>query len=157
MSSKSDPDPLVVLQWATELRPLPGVDDFQKWVALALEGQLEQGEVAIRLVDHEESAQLNTRYRGKQGSTNVLSFPMNLPSDVGLSLLGDIVICAPVVVAQAAEQGKSADAHWAHLTIHGVLHLIGYDHVLPDDAEQMERREIAILKRLGYPDPYDEY
>ncbi len=98
---------------------------------------------------------MNATYRGKQGTTNVLSFPAGLPPDLGLPLLGDIVICAPVVHAEAAQQGKSPSAHWAHMTVHGTLHLLGYDHVDEEEAAIMEALESAILNELNYSCPYE--
>lgn len=100
-------------------------------------------------------AQLNANYRGKDGATNVLSFPADLPAELDLPLLGDIVICAPVVIAEADQQGKTASAHWAHMTVHGTLHLLGYDHVKEEEAEIMEALESAILRQLDYSCPYE--
>ena len=110
----------------------------------------------IRLVDEAESRQLNRDYRGKDRPTNVLSFPFEAPPEVLTPLLGDLVICAPVVVREAREQGKPADAHWAHMLVHGVLHLLGYDHLEPAEADEMEALERDILAGLGFPDPYRE-
>jgi len=111
----------------------------------------------VRLVDIAEMKTLNETYRDKAGPTNVLSFPSDLPDDLQLPLLGDIVICAPVVRAEAAEQGKNLTAHWAHMTIHGTLHLLGYDHIAEEEAAAMEALESAILKRLDYPCPYRDH
>lgn len=120
----------------------------------ALTGRVENAELCIRIVDEAESAALNERYRGKVGATNVLSFPCD--ADVpGVKSLGDLVICAPVVAAEAAAQGKSPEAHWSHLVVHGVLHLLGFDHIGDHEAEVMEAEERAILSRLGYSDPYN--
>jgi probable rRNA maturation factor len=99
-------------------------------------------------------ANLNHTYRAKAGPTNVLSFPADIPDSVDCDLLGDIVICAPVVVREAEEQHKIGAHHWAHLTVHGVLHLLGFDHTDDHEAEQMEQLEITILKALGLPNPY---
>ncbi len=107
------------------------------------------GEITIRVVDRTEMAALNHRYRGKIGPTNVLSFPFEAPPGLPLDILGDVVICAPLVLAQAASQGKPPMAHWAHLVIHGTLHLCGYDHQQPQEAEQMESLEQNILTELG--------
>lgn len=112
-------------------------------------------EVLIRIVDADEGAALNERYRGKRGPTNVLSFPFAVPSGIPNRLLGDLVICAPVVEREACEQGKSAEAHWAHMVVHGMLHLQGYDHVEEREAEIMEAREVEILSRLGVENPYE--
>jgi probable rRNA maturation factor len=101
-------------------------------------------------------AQLNQHYRGKPGPTNVLSFPADLPESLQLPLLGDIVICAPVVAREAVEQGKPAAAHWAHMAVHGALHLLGYDHICETEATEMEDLETAILATLGFPCPYPD-
>jgi probable rRNA maturation factor len=137
--------------------PVPTAADIHTWIAAALAGRApqEQVEVSVRFVDVDEMAQLNKTYRGKTGATNVLSFPADLPADLDLPLLGDIVICAPVVRAEAAQQGKSPRAHWAHMTVHGTLHLLGYDHMEEDEATVMEALESAILGALNYSCPYD--
>jgi probable rRNA maturation factor len=137
--------------------PVPTAADIHNWIAAALAGQTtqEQVEVSVRLVDSAEMAQLNETYRGKTGATNVLSFPADLPTELAIPLLGDIVICAPVVRAEAAQQGKSPSAHWAHMTVHGTLHLLGYDHIEEEEATIMEALESAILKALNYSCPYD--
>lgn len=114
-------------------------------------------ELAIVLADDGTVRELNRRYRGQDKPTNVLSFPADLPADLDLPLLGDLVICAPVVAREAAEQGKSLQAHWAHLVIHGCLHLLGHDHIEEDEAEAMEALERQLLAGLGYPDPYSEH
>jgi probable rRNA maturation factor len=116
-------------------------------------------EVTIRIVDAAEGAELNRRFRDRDGPTNVLSFPFSPPPglpDGAAGLLGDLVICAPVVVAEAADQHKGLDAHWAHMVVHGLLHLLGYDHLLPADAVTMEALEIAILADLGFSSPYED-
>lgn len=136
--------------------PIPSAADFEHWVEAALEGRREDWELGIRLVDAAESQQLNQQYRGKDRPTNVLSFPADLPAGVVLPLLGDLVICAPVVIKEAEAQRKLAMAHWAHLTVHGVLHLLGFDHMTDAQAEAMEAEERKILDQLGYADPYAE-
>ena len=145
------------LQIALEMPGLPTATDFQLWAEAALAGAayVQDAEITIRIVNEVESAALNDTYRHKQGPTNVLSFPFEAPPAVPSSLLGDIVICAPVVLREAVSQGKPPLAHWAHLMIHGVLHLLGYDH---DEiqAEAMESLEIRILAGLGYVDPYGD-
>jgi probable rRNA maturation factor len=125
-----------------------------RWVRAALAGRRRQAEVALRIVDTVEGATLNATWRGKHGPTNVLSFPVGEPPSVAPDLLGDLVLCAPVVLEEALAQGKTADAHWAHLVIHGTLHLLGFDHQRARDARVMESLERDILSRLGYPDPY---
>ena len=136
--------------------PIPADGDIQGWIAATLASLRRQveTEISIRLVDTEEMTTLNETYRGKTGPTNVLSFPSDLPAELALPLLGDIVICAPVVRTEAAEQGKNLTAHWAHMTIHGTLHLLGYDHISEEDAVIMEALESAILNNLDYPCPY---
>jgi probable rRNA maturation factor len=110
--------------------------------------------VAIRIVDADEGQALNLQYRGRDYATNVLSFPADLPPGVNLPLIGDLVICAPVVAREAAEQGKKPTDHWAHMTVHGTLHLLGYDHMEDAEAEAMEALETRILAGLGIADPY---
>ncbi len=143
--------PEVAVQIATEA-PHPDPGDLRRWAEAALEGRT--AEVSLRLVDEAEITDLNTRYRHKSGPTNVLSFPFEAPAGVDLDFLGDVVICAPVVNREAACQGKPPPAHWAHMVVHGVLHLRGFDHIDPDEAEVMEACERRILARLGFPDPY---
>ena len=133
---------------------LPAAASFRKWAAAAAKGRILRADLAIRLVDTKEGRSLNRHYRGKDYPTNVLSFPAELPEGVNLPLLGDLVICAPVVAREAAEQGKPLAAHYAHLTVHGVLHLLGLDHEDEREAEAMERFEREILADLGLPDPY---
>jgi probable rRNA maturation factor len=134
--------------------PAPEEDDIRSWVHAALANRQQDTEISVRLVDIEEMSRLNKTYRGKSGPTNVLSFPTTLPAELELPLLGDIVICAPVVRQEAAEQGKSLGAHWAHMAVHGTLHLLGYDHLEDDEAQAMEALETAILAKLHYPCPY---
>ncbi len=134
----------------------PDPDSIRTWVAAAVDDERSQAEVDICLVDETQGAELNQRYRNKTGPTNVLSFAADLPPDVPLSLLGEIVICAPVVAREAVEQSKSAQAHWAHMVVHGTLHLLGYDHVEDGDAVIMEARETKIMTSLGFAAPYPE-
>ena len=146
--------PTVSVDNASREPGVPGEAELARWAAAALAGRREAAELAIRIVDEAESAALNSTYRHKQGATNVLSFPAELPAGVPLAVLGDLVICAPVVAREAREQGKPAEAHWAHLVVHGCLHLIGYDHERETEAEEMESLERGILAGMGYPDPY---
>lgn len=137
----------------------PDEDSFRRWITAALDvtqqrEQLRSPEVSIRVTDSAESAALNHRYRAKDGPTNVLSFPADLHEHVDCELLGDLVLCADLVQTEADEQQKPARDHWAHLTVHGVLHLVGYDHVEDADAEVMEALEIKALTNLGIPNPY---
>jgi probable rRNA maturation factor len=145
----------VELQIETDDEPLPDLTTIQAWAEAALEPRDEAVELVIRVVGENESADLNRRYRGKDGPTNVLSFAFTPPPPVQSALLGDLVICAPVVRREAEEQGKTASAHWAHIVIHGTLHLLGYDHQEATDADRMESREREILQRLGFSDPYE--
>lgn len=133
---------------------LPEQTDLEQWVAAAVAQHRDEAEVSVLIVDTEEGAELNEQWRGKQGATNVLSFPSDLPAELNLPLLGDLIICAPVVEREAQEQSKALQAHWAHMMIHGTLHLLGYDHIIEAEAEEMEALETKILAELGYPDPY---
>ncbi|OLU23244.1 rRNA maturation RNase YbeY [Pseudomonas sp. PA15(2017)] len=143
------------LQVASEAGRLPAQADFQAWCAIALRQRSADSELTIRLVDEEEGRELNRTWRGKDYATNVLSFPADVPDELlDIPLLGDLVICVPVVEREAVEQGKTLDAHWAHLVIHGCLHLLGYDHILDAEAEEMEGLERILLAELGHPDPY---
>ena len=141
------------VQRATDFKPIPEDDQFRRWVMTALQGRTD-AELTLRLVGEVESRRLNGRYRGKDAPTNVLSFPADPPAEVELPLLGDIVLCAPLVAAEAAAQRKPTDAPWAHLTIHGVLHLLGHDHREAAEARAMETLEISLLKTLGIANPY---
>lgn len=135
---------------------LPAVAKFRHWARSAIAGRRRSAELSIRIVDAAESRALNRRFRGRDKPTNVLSFPAELPPELELPLLGDLVICRDVVEAEAAEQGKPAEAHWAHMVVHGTLHLLGYDHESASEAETMEALEAEILAELGWPDPYKE-
>jgi len=135
-------------------RGVPAAAAFHDWVRAALAGERRAAELSIRVVGAREGRLLNRRYRGLDRATNVLSFALDSPLEAAPDLIGDIVLCAPLVAREAARQGKPARAHWAHLTVHGVLHLLGYDHVEAAAARRMEERERAILAGLGYPDPY---
>lgn len=144
----------VDLQLASEAANIPAAGDFQRWAEAALSIRSEDSELSIRVVDEPESQQLNHQYRGKEKPTNVLSFPFEVPEGIELSLLGDLVICAPVVQREAQEQQKSLNDHWAHMVIHGILHLLGYDHIDDAEAEEMETLEINLLAKLGIDNPY---
>lgn len=145
----------IAVQNATSVATVPSKQQFERWASAALH-EHGDAELLIRLVDRRESRQLNAQYRQKDKATNVLSFVADLPEEVGLRLLGDIVICAPVVAEEAADQHKTVEAHWAHLTIHGILHLLGHDHQVEEETVAMESLETGILQFLGFPDPYFE-
>ncbi|BFT30738.1 rRNA maturation RNase YbeY [Alteromonas sp. D210916BOD_24] len=136
-------------------RAIPSQALLTQWAnaVLTAEGLSDQ-EVTIRFTDEAESQQLNHEYRGKDKPTNVLSFPFEAPPGIEINLLGDLVICAPVISQEAREQEKLVDHHYAHMTIHGMLHLLGYDHIIDTEADIMESKEIAILSTLGIDDPY---
>jgi probable rRNA maturation factor len=148
---------VVTVQNPARSTGVPKRAELERWALRALADDV-RGELTIRIVDERESAELNSRYRGKQGPTNVLSFPGRsaVPAPGGDELLpyGDVVICAAVVEREAREQGKPRAAHWAHMVVHGALHLQGYDHENARDAGIMEARERALLAELGFPDPY---
>jgi len=142
------------LQLATEAKDLPDEKQIQQWLEAAILPFQSEAEVTVRIVDEDESQQLNFDYREKNKPTNVLSFPFECPPGIELPLLGDLVICAQVVAKEAAEQHKSLSAHWAHMVVHGSLHLLGFDHINEEDATEMEAEEIQILAELGFADPY---
>jgi probable rRNA maturation factor len=145
------------IQNASTSADLPSAAEIRRWAEAALAGRRERAELSVRLVDEPEGAELNGRFRGRRGPTNVLSFPFEpMPGLEDCDLIGDLVICAPVVAREAAEQGKALQAHWAHMLVHGVLHLLGYDHLEPEQAAEMEALETRILAGLGFPAPYEE-
>ncbi len=144
------------IQIATEFRDYPEEQQFQHWVDAVLTDQTRDSEIVIRLVDEAESTALNQQYRHKTGPTNILSFPFEVPETLESDLLGDLVICAPLIAKEARLQNKPLDHHWAHITLHGVLHLLGYDHIQDHDAEEMETLEIKILNMLNIANPYQQ-
>lgn len=149
----------VDVQYADRRPWSPSRRHIGSWVAAAL-GARARGELSVRVVGNAESRRLNRDYRGKDRPTNVLSFTLPKRGHSPFSQqrpcpLGDLVVCAPVVAREAREQGRSRSAHWAHMIVHGTLHLLGYDHVAHSEARRMERREIAILRRLGFANPYE--
>lgn len=144
----------ITIQQASTATGIPSDHLLKRWVNAALAKSKKGLALTIRIVDKSESAELNQYYRHKQGPTNVLSFPFELPD---AAYLGDIIICAPLVDEEATTQHKQIEQHWAHLVVHGTLHLLGYDHVKPADAVIMEALETTILTQLSYPDPYQDY
>lgn len=137
---------------------LPTEAQLTLWATTALlnRTQYEEPEMTIRIVDEEESQELNHEYRGKDKPTNVLSFPFEAPAHVPIPLLGDLIVCKHVVEREAIEQGKTLTSHWAHMIIHGCLHLLGYDHIEDDEAEEMEGIERIVMAELGFEDPYKD-
>lgn len=144
------------IQFATTVTDYPSEQQFQRWVDTVLSDPEHDSEVVIRLVDETESADLNQQYRHKSGPTNILSFPFEVPDGIEMDLLGDLVICAPLIAQEARQQQKVLEHHWAHITIHGILHLLGYDHIEDSEAEEMEALEIKFLNLLNIANPYQE-
>jgi len=148
------------VQRATKSASVPDDDQFQLWVDAALAGKSDQFTLSIRIVDEAEAQRFNRDYRNKDYATNVLSFPAELPeglpAEIRQSQMGDLLICATVVAREAKEQRRPEIDHWAHLTVHGVLHLLGYDHEQADEANVMESLETKILAKLGISDPYQD-
>lgn len=143
----------VDVQAATRNKTIPADRLLELWARAAWLGD-HDSEVTIRIVDAEESAALNSRYRNKCGPTNVLSFSFEAPDGITVPLAGDLIICAPVVEKESVEQGKTPTEHWAHMVVHGMLHLQGHDHIEDNQAEVMEALEIQLLSRLGFGNPY---
>lgn len=148
----------VDIEVASTSRQIPDSALIEQWIGAAL-AQVEDfnrddAEVSLYIVDENEGQELNQQYREKNYPTNVLSFPADLPEELNLPLLGDLVVCAPVVEREAVEQNKPLAAHWAHMLVHGTLHLLGFDHIDDDEAEAMEALETRILTSLGFDAPY---
>ena len=148
----------VAVSYACPRRGVPASPSFRRWAAVALDGRIREADLALRIVGDDEGRALNRHYRGKDYATNVLSFPAErppgLPKHARFPLLGDLVICAPVVMREALAQGRTLPAHYAHLTVHGSLHLLGWNHEDEIDAQAMEQLEREILAGLGIDDPY---
>lgn len=150
----------IEIQIAYSAEDIPSASQIQQWVNAVLIDHQTDTEMVVRIVDEQESAELNSQYRQKPGPTNILSFPFELPdalagvAEFENGLLGDLVICAPLLAQEALAQHKPLADHWAHIIIHGVLHLLGYDHLNDDDADIMENKEISILKSLNIKNPY---
>lgn len=146
----------IVVQKVTSVS-IPSNKELKQWAKTALEKRIASAEVTLRIVDKDEIRQLNLTYRQKDKPTNVLSFPFDIPKDIGMEIpiLGDIIICADIVKEEAHEQGKTEKAHFAHMLVHGILHLLGYDHEKDQEAELMEKEEIVILHSLGFSNPYE--
>jgi probable rRNA maturation factor len=146
----------IVVQRVTSGPFIPDTKKLKRWIKATLQTKLSSAEITLRIVDINEIHTLNNTYRHKNKPTNVLSFPFDQLHDIDMKIpmLGDIVICATIVNEEAGLQNKSEMAHWAHMVIHGTLHLLGYDHVIDQDAENMEQEEVNILNSLGFADPY---
>lgn len=148
----------ILLQNICEAKEIPSPEQFQTWVHQTLLATTHQSNskktLTIRIIDKQESATLNETYRHKKGPTNVLSFPDDPIPAFTSDSLGDLAICAPLMAEEAAEQHISLESHWAHLIIHGTLHLMGYAHMTAAEANTMESIETKIMEALGYPDPY---
>jgi probable rRNA maturation factor len=147
----------IIIQLAADQTLVPKKSLLRKWAKQALSKKVESAEVTIRVVGESEMSSLNATYRRKKGPTNVLSFPFNMSEEIQIDIpiLGDIVICAEVVNREAHEQHKSLESHWAHMIVHGIFHLLGYDHETDKDAELMETLEIEIMQSLGFANPYE--
>lgn len=143
------------VQTASTSNGLPTQQQLQAWVLAAIGDRRQDAELCIRVVDEAEMTTLNEQYREKPGPTNVLAFPQHPIAGIACNLLGDVVVCAPVVEREAVQQGKSRTAHWAHMVVHGVLHLLGYDHEQQQAARRMEQLETDILVALSFPPPYE--
>lgn len=146
---------IIDIQRVFESDSQPSDAQLELWVNTVLASLNEEFELTIRIVDETESAQLNETYRHKNGATNILSFPFEVPDEIELNLLGDLVICAPILQREAGEQNKPLHNHWAHIVMHGTLHLLGYDHIEDEEAQEMEAKEIELLQTLSIPNPYE--
>ena len=146
----------IIVQRTISPKSLPSASKLKHWAMTALQNKVDSAELTIRIVDKDEITELNNSYRQKNKPTNVLSFPFDMPEELTdeIPILGDIVICADVVKEEAQAQDKPEEAHWAHMVIHGTLHLLGYDHEKNHDAERMEAEEIVLLQSLGFHNPY---
>lgn len=147
----------VTIQVAVPGAATPDEGRLRAWANAAWQAGAAQAEIVVRITDEDESRRLNHEFRGRDAPTNVLSFPFDPLPEIDLHHIGDLVICAPVVEREAHQQGKPPDAHWAHMVVHGVLHLQGYDHQTDAEAERMETLETRILEGLGFPAPYDDH
>lgn len=158
MTTKNSQNYLIALQKVTDY-PIPVQDDdLINWSNITLQKHIKKAELTLRLVSKHEIHELNLRYRQQDKPTNVLAFPSQIPDFIPLeySILGDVILCPEIIYEESLQQHKSLQAHWAHITIHGILHLLGFDHINPDDEIIMQTQEITILNQLGFPNPYLE-
>lgn len=139
----------------TDMNTIPSEQKIQQWLTVILPQFVPQAELTIRVVDEQESQYLNNLYRHKDKPTNVLSFPFESPIKMETPLLGDLIICKGIVEQEAKDQHKSLESHWAHMIVHGCLHLLGYDHIEEAEAQEMENIEIEIMTELGFTNPYE--
>ncbi len=146
---------VVDVQWAVDQAGLPNEAVIHSWIEAVVREHQPEAELTVRVVDEQEITTLNKQFRDKNKATNVLSFPADKNLPVPIPLLGDLVICADVVAKEALEQNKTLIAHWAHMVIHGTLHLLGYDHIKTEQAEQMEQKEISYMQYFGFANPYE--
>ena len=144
------------IQIESQATQLPNRQQFQTWADLVLDNPSVYSSLVIRIIDESEMTEFNQKYRHKQGSTNILSFPFDPPSEIANDYLGDLLVCAPVVEREALAQHKKLEHHWAHIIIHGLLHLLGYDHIDDQEAKKMEQLEINLLKKITIKNPYEE-
>jgi len=144
------------IQNVSESALVPKQELLQLWVDSVLKDGSQNSEIVIRIIDEQQMAEFNKQYRHKEGPTNILSFPFEVPDDIQSDLLGDLLVCAPVLEKESCEQHKFLEHHWAHIIVHGVLHLIGYDHIDDQGAEEMEALEVRILKTIKINNPYEE-
>jgi probable rRNA maturation factor len=147
---------VVGVQIVSQSDQLPSQEQFQYWIDAVLSDNTQNSEIVIRIIDEPEMVKFNKQYRDKKGATNILSFPFDVPDGVESNLLGDLLVCAPIVEKEALIQHKKIEHHWAHMIVHGVLHLLGYDHIENEEAEEMEVLEIKILKKIKIKNPYEE-
>ncbi|MCK5829743.1 MAG: rRNA maturation RNase YbeY [Methylococcales bacterium] len=147
---------VIDVQIVSQSEEIPTQEQFQYWVDAILTNSSENSEIVIRIVDEPEMIQFNHKYRNKEEATNILSFPFEIPDGVKSNFLGDLLICTPIIEKEALLQNKELDHHWSHMIVHGVLHLLGYDHIDNHEAEEMEALEIKILKKINIENPYQE-
>lgn len=147
---------ILEIQIESQSKKIPLEKQFKSWVDAVLKNDEQDSEIVIRIVDEDEMIQFNDQYRDKNGTTNILSFPFEVPDGFESPLLGDLLVCAPVVEVESRQQNKKLEHHWAHLIIHGILHLLGYNHIDDVEAEEMEALEINILSTIEIDNPYQE-
>ncbi|MCF6252302.1 MAG: rRNA maturation RNase YbeY [Methylococcaceae bacterium] len=143
-------------QVVSQSNSIPSIDQFQSWIDVVLSDESIDSEIVVRIIDEAEMTQFNEQYRDKIGPTNILSFPFDVPEGIASILLGDLLVCAPIIEKESLQQNKIIDHHWAHIIVHGVLHLLGHDHIDECDAKEMEALEIKILRKIKIKNPYEE-